>query len=371
MTTAVQKKETKGLTIREMIEGDAFKAQIKKALPKHLTPDRFIRIAITAMTRTPKLTQCTQASLFGALLNLSQLGIEPDGRRAHLIPYGQECQLIIDYKGLVELVMRSGLVANIHADIVCENDVFEYNRGIITNHLIDFKQSRGVVYAVYAICRFKDGTEKSEVMTKEEVEAIRTRSPAGKSGPWVTDWNEMAKKTVFRRLSKWLPLSPEYRDALEVDDDKFDAIGATVLPMPEKPVKLFEAKVVEPPETETAGQIVTDRPPKPDELPETETTGSDQVQAPHERTPMLPSGVPAEPEPQEELKLSGNGENKEPRKTKNYKFLEAAGEVKEKIGETEYYRILGIEGYEHADEILKRADQERIFHLLSQLVVQK
>ncbi|MFA5130650.1 MAG: recombinase RecT [Patescibacteria group bacterium] len=218
--TAVEKKGTQALTVRQLIEGDAFKAQIAKALPKHLTPDRFIRVAITALTKTPKLTQCTQASLFNCLLNCSQLGIEPDGRRAHLIPYGDQCQLIIDYKGICELVMRSGIVSNVHADVICENDVFEHDRGAITVHKIDFRKPRGAVYAVYSICRFKDGTEKAEVMTREEVEAIRKRSKAGAAGPWVTDWNEMAKKTVFRRLSKWLPLSAEYRDALEVDDDK-------------------------------------------------------------------------------------------------------------------------------------------------------
>jgi len=234
----VAKKETKQLTVRELIEGDAFKNQIAKALPKHLTPDRFIRIAITALTKTPKLAQCTPASLFNCLLNLSQLGIEPDGRRAHLIPYGDQATLIIDYKGIVELVMRSGLVANIHADVICENDVFEYDRGAITAHKIDFKKPRGNVYAVYSICRFKDGTEKSEVMTRDEVESVRARSKAGKSGPWVTDWNEMAKKTVFRRLSKWLTLSPEYRDALEVDDDKIVDIpaGQWIPPEPKRPI---------------------------------------------------------------------------------------------------------------------------------------
>ena len=198
-----------------MIEGDAFKDQIAKALPKHLTPDRFIRIAVTAMMRTPKLADCDQASLFNALLNLSQLGIEPDGRRAHLIPFTNrrrncvECQLIIDYKGLVELIMRSGKVANIHADVICKNDSFEYDKGMVVSHKINFEQPRGDVYAVYSICRFKDGTEKSEVMTKDEVEAIRRRSKAGQSGPWCTDWNEMAKKTVLKRALKVVPASTE------------------------------------------------------------------------------------------------------------------------------------------------------------------
>lgn len=223
MSEAVTKRDENSL--RALVEGDAFKAQVAKALPKHLTPDRFIRIACTAMLKTPKLMECTQTSVFNALLSLSQLGLEPDGRRAHLIPYGNVCQLIVDYKGLVELAMRSGNVANIHADVVCDNDEFVYDRGQITKHAINFREKRGNVFAAYATVRFKDGTEKTEVMNKEEIEAIRKRSKAGNDGPWVTDWNEMAKKTVFRRLSKWITLSPEYHEILEKDFDSFAGIN--------------------------------------------------------------------------------------------------------------------------------------------------
>jgi len=213
------------LTIREQLESPKFRDEIAKALPKHLTPDRFIRVAVSALARTPKLKECEPVSLFGAMLTLSQLGIEPDGRRAHLIPFENrrrgcvECQLIIDYKGLAEMAMRSGVVSYLHADVVCENDQFEENMGEIIAHKIDRRKPRGEVYAAYAICKFKDGTAKAEVMSSDEIEAIRKRSKAGNAGPWITDWNEMAKKTVFRRLSKWLPLSPEFRDAVEADDE--------------------------------------------------------------------------------------------------------------------------------------------------------
>lgn len=219
------------LTIRQRLESEDFQAQIAKVLPRHVKPERMVRVAITALTRTPKLKDCDQSSFFLAMLNLSQWGLEPDGRRAHLIPFENrkrgicEVQLIIDYKGLVELVMRSGEVANIHADVVCENDDFEYDCGEIKRHKIDFRKPRGKVYAVYAKVRMKDGTEKCEVMNLEEVESIRKRSRAGTSGPWVTDWNEMAKKTAFRRLSKWLPLTAEVQDAMESDADQITTIA--------------------------------------------------------------------------------------------------------------------------------------------------
>jgi recombination protein RecT len=209
-------------TIRSLVESSEFKTAVASALPAHLTPERFVRIALTAMTRTPKLADCTKESVFQCLLLLSQFGLEPDGRNAHLIPFGTVCQLIIDYKGLVDLAMRSGKVATIHADKVCENDEFECNRGIVTKHIVNFKEDRGKAYAYYAMVRNKDGSEKYEVMTLPEVNAIRERSRAKNSGPWVTDFDEMAKKTVFRRLSKWIQLSPEYREALDHDMDAFE-----------------------------------------------------------------------------------------------------------------------------------------------------
>lgn len=217
--------QQKGGTIRQMLESDDFKKAVEKAMPKHLKPDRFVRIAILATTRTPKLQECDSKSLFNHLITLSSLGIEPDGRRAHLIPFWNakrnvtEVQLIIDYKGIAELIMRSGMVSFIHADVICENDEFEYDRGEVKRHKVNLRQPRGKMYGAYVIVRMKDGGEKSEVMSKDEIDAIRARSKSGKSGPWCTDYNEMAKKTVFRRASKWLSLSPEIRDAVEADDD--------------------------------------------------------------------------------------------------------------------------------------------------------
>jgi len=222
--TTITNQKPQGL--KALINSEAMRNQFALALPKHLTPERFTRIAITALTRTPKLQECTPESFMRCLLDLSAMGLEPDGRRAHLIPYGKECTLVVDYKGIVELVIRSGMVSRIHADKVCENDEFEYDCGDVKRHAINFKKPRGDAYAYYALVKFKDGTEKSEVMAMDEIEAIRNRSQGyksaiqyGKTHPWLTDFDEMAKKTVFRRCSKWLQLSPEIRDAMDKGDD--------------------------------------------------------------------------------------------------------------------------------------------------------
>lgn len=237
MTNEVVKTEEKRDNALVFIE------QIKngwdKVLPKVCTPERFARVALTCLKKDAKLMEAIQTpegrmTIAKAFMQCAELGIEPDGRRAYLIPYKNNktkeytVQLIIDYKGVAELAMRSGFIANIHADKVCENDEFDYNIGNIEKHKIDFKQERGEAYAYYAIVTFKDGTKKCEVMSKAEIDKIKVRSAAwqtyekyGKECPWNTDYDEMAKKTVFKRLSKWIPQSPELRKAIEIDDEDY------------------------------------------------------------------------------------------------------------------------------------------------------
>ncbi len=228
-----QKLDTRRPNLKALLTGDQFKQQVALALPKHLAPERFIRIAVTAMTRTPKLAECDPASFFKALLDLSSYGLEPDGRRAHLIPFNNnklgivECQLIIDYKGLIELAKRSGDVKSWRGETVCEADSFDWKNGEVT-HGINWRKPRGDVQAVYSAVTMEDGTTDFEVMTKDDVEAIRKRSRSANAGPWVTDWAEMAKKTVMRRHSKRLTLSPEFHEAIMADIER-DAMPANAI----------------------------------------------------------------------------------------------------------------------------------------------
>lgn len=232
MSTAVEQangreqKQNKPMTIRDHLNSPDIIAQIAKVLPKHVTPERMARVALTALTRTPKLAECTPQSFFRCLFDLSQWGLEPDGRRAHLIPFKNECTVIVDYKGIVELCYRSGTVSSIHADVVRRGDLFEFSNGHVVKHSPWFVRDpdnrptkAGDVFAAYCIVKMTNGTEKHEVMSKEEIDLIRSRSRSGSSGPWSTDYNEMAKKTVFRRCSKWLPWSAEIHDAMNGDDD--------------------------------------------------------------------------------------------------------------------------------------------------------
>jgi len=221
MTTALA---TTQKQVRSLIEGDKFKQQVAAFGHSIMTPERFTRVALTALNKTPELAECSQSSLFAALLDCASLGLEPDGRRAHLIPYGKTCQLIVDYKGLIELAKRSGDVRDWKAILVYEGEEFTYgvdDTGEHVRHTPDpFGEADRKLRGGYSLAILKDGSTSVEFMSAGEIDAIKRRSKASGSGPWKTDENEMRKKTIVRKHSKRLTLSPEFRDALDKDADK-------------------------------------------------------------------------------------------------------------------------------------------------------
>lgn len=210
--------------LREMLE--ASKLQIAMALPRHMTPERMIRVALTAARKDSKILRCSLTSIVGAVVEASQLGLEPDGvlGYAYLVPYKDVCTLIPGYKGLIALAKRTGDVANIWANPVFEGDTFDYMEGLHRDlkHRPNLdtenrEDPRKLTY-VYAVVTFKDGRDPDfEVMTAAQVRAIQDRSRA-KAGPWQTDFVEMARKTAIKRLLKRHDLSPEVRQAQAMDD---------------------------------------------------------------------------------------------------------------------------------------------------------
>ena len=212
--TAAEERQS---TLAKQIE--AMKPEIARALPKHLNPDRVARIAVTVMRRTPKLAECTPASFLGALMTCAQLGLEPGPLgHAYLVPYGQEVTFIAGYRGLVDLARRSGQVQSVSARVVREPDDFDYEFGLEPKLHHKPAGSTGAVTHVYAVIRYKDGGYDFDVMTVAEVEAVKARSKARNDGPWKTDYAEMAKKTVLRRLLKTAPMSVEYQQAVSNDE---------------------------------------------------------------------------------------------------------------------------------------------------------
>ena len=218
-TTVVEKKKK---TIFDVIQAGA--KQFATALPKHINTDRFVRIAITTIRQNPKLAQCSQESLLGALMVSAQLGLEPGTLgQCYLIPYGRECQFQIGYKGMIELLRRSGQLKDIYAYSVYENDDFEITYGLDRNliHKPNLA-NKGNFLGCYCVAILKDDTRAFEYMTKEEIEAHAKKfSKTFGNGPWKTDFEAMAHKTVVKKMLKWLPLSVEFLENIEKDDKSF------------------------------------------------------------------------------------------------------------------------------------------------------
>ncbi|MDK2824535.1 MAG: recombination protein RecT [Clostridia bacterium] len=204
---------------------NSMKPEIQRALPKHLDADRVARIAITAIRTTPKLQQCNPYSFLGALMQASQLGLEPNTPlgQAYIIPYGNEAQFQIGYKGLLDLAYRSGQFKSIYAHEVYENDEFEYEYGL--EQKLTHKpaaKDRGNVIGYYAVFHLQNGGYGFAYMSREDVEKhAQEYSQAVKKGwtsPWKTNFDEMAKKTVLKKVLKYAPLSVEMARNLSADE---------------------------------------------------------------------------------------------------------------------------------------------------------
>lgn len=236
-------------TLQQLIQ--RMQPEIAKALPRHMNPERMARIATTVLKQTPALARCTPESFLGALLTASQLGLEPGPLgEAYLVPYGNTVTFIPGYKGLIKLAWQSGALQDIHAQVVYENDEFDYQLGL-RRDLVHKPASgdRGAARYVYAVAVFKEGGFAFEVLSVPEVEAIRSRSKAGRNGPWVTDWAAMAKKTAVKQLAKWLPMSTELTQATALDEtqrDGTDSHAADIVDVvPQIPVEIEGPPVVD------------------------------------------------------------------------------------------------------------------------------
>jgi len=213
----------KGKTLNDLFN-DMMPA-IAQAIPKHMTPERLLRIATTSIRQNPKLKLCTPQSLLGAVMQCAQLGLEPSILgHAYLIPYKNkgvdECQFQIGYKGLIEMARRTGQISSIMAHAVHEKDTFEYEYGINDKlRHVPAEGERGAVVKYYAYAKFKDGGYAFMVMSRRDIEIHRDKFSKAKSyGPWVDHFDEMAKKTVLKALMKYMPISVEFQKAVDQDE---------------------------------------------------------------------------------------------------------------------------------------------------------
>ena len=232
----------KPLTMQDYIK--KMQGEIAKALPSVLTPERFTRITLSALSTNAKLAQTTPKSFLGAMMTSAQLGMEPNTPlgQAYLIPYKNhgvlECQFQLGYKGLIDLAYRSGQVSTIQAQTVYANDEFEYELGLEPKlRHVPAKTNRGEPVFFYAVFRTKDGGYGYEVMSIDDVRThAKKYSKAYGNGPWQTNFEEMAKKTVLKKALKYAPLKTEFVRGLSADETIKSDISEDMFSVPDETV---------------------------------------------------------------------------------------------------------------------------------------
>lgn len=244
MSAAKAEKKTMQAYIKAMAPA------IQKALPSVITPERFTRMVLSALSSTPKLAECSPQSFLAAMMTAAQLGVEPNTAlgQAYLLPYrnhGQmECQFQLGYKGLIDLAYRSGEVSVIQAHTVYENDVFEYELGMDPKlRHVPAKADRGDAVAYYAMFKTKDGGYGFEVMSVDDVQRHAQRyskSYGSGSSPWRSNFDEMAKKTVLKRALKYAPLKSDFVRGVAQDETIKAELSDEMYAVPDETV--FEAE---------------------------------------------------------------------------------------------------------------------------------
>ena len=217
---ALEKKpRSQALVVKDMLE--KAKGAIQNALPNHMNADRMLKIAYGQISRNKELMNCDATSLIRAVIQSSELGLEPTGILGHtyLIPYGNQAQLQIGYRGLLELAYRSEKISSISAEIVYEGDEFECRLGTerFIKHIPKMRQIDDDLNPVccYALVIYKDQTRDFELLTLAQIIKSRRLS---KSKVWDQYFDEMCKKTAIRKLCKRLPLSPQLQSAAIKDE---------------------------------------------------------------------------------------------------------------------------------------------------------
>lgn len=247
----------------------AMEPAIKKALPSVITPERFTRMVLSALSSTPKLAECSPQSFLAAMMTAAQLGVEPNTAlgQAYLLPYrnhGQmECQFQLGYKGLIDLAYRSGEVSVIQAHTVYENDVFEYELGMDPKlRHVPAKADRGEAVAYYAMFKTKDGGYGFEVMSVDDVQRHAQRyskSYGSGTSPWRSNFDEMAKKTVLKRALKYAPLKSDFVRGVAQDETIKAELSDEMYAVPDETVFEAEGEEVDSTAVDTeTGEVIGD-----------------------------------------------------------------------------------------------------------------
>lgn len=232
--------------LRALIQQPGTLNRLAQALPKHLNAETFAAITLTVVSKNPELGRCTPVSFMSSVIQAAELGLSLQNGLglAYLIPFRDNkanetvCAFIPGYRGLIELAHRTGNIRKIEAVPVYHGDDFRVRMGMDSNiehepwAMMNGETSDAAITHVYAYVIFKDGTKQFEVMSRQQIDAIRDR---GRKNPvWNSDYGEMARKTALRRLCKHIPLSPEMARAVAADAETDAILALPARPDPQK-----------------------------------------------------------------------------------------------------------------------------------------
>lgn len=270
--------DTKALAPIEEIRRNLtqMREQFKMALPPQVDPDRFIRVAVTAVQNSPYLLECDRHSLYGSCMRAAQSGLLPDGKESAIVKFKGHAVFMPMIEGILKQVRNSGELQSIMSQIIFKNDKFRYwvdSDGEHIEHEPNWFSDRGERVGVYALAKTKDGGIYIEVMSAKQVEAVRNVSPSKDSGPWSGPFaDEMWRKTSLRRLSKRLPKSTDLEGLIHSDDEIFTPPKEPIVAASEQPTTV-KPETTGPKRASKTARLVnesvakTEPPPPPPEKP--------------------------------------------------------------------------------------------------------
>ena len=259
-------KQGKPKTLNDYIK--AMEPEIRKALPSIITPERFTRMTLTAVRSTPGLAACEPMSFLAAMMSAAQLGLEPNTPlgQAYLIPFKNnkkgitEVQFQIGYKGLIDLAYRSGEVEVVQAQCVYENDKFECEYGIEPKlRHVPADGERGKLIKIYAMFRTKSGGYGFEVMSIKDIEDHAkkySKSYNSSSSPWKSNFEEMAKKTVLKRVLKYAPLKSDFVRSVVQDETVKTELSDDMYEVPAEQIDYVDVEYKEPVIDKQTGEVI-------------------------------------------------------------------------------------------------------------------
>lgn len=248
---AIQRAST-SKTLADYLKSPAVSAKLAEVAGKHMKAEDLTRLALMALNRQPELARCSQVSILRALMDAASLGIKPGGTmgRGYLVPRKNratgdlECCFDPGWRGLVDIARRSGKVKSIESHVVYSSDKFRISYGLnpVLEHVPDLQGDQGTIVAAYAIAVFHDGATQVEVMSLRDLEKIR-KSSASQGGPWSNWFDEMARKSVVKRLCKYLPFDEALEAALGVDaEDDAPSYAGPSIEVPTEAPQVAEPK---------------------------------------------------------------------------------------------------------------------------------